>query len=518
MERETGGEVADITTDEAMASGPAMVGIEERQLIKGMYWYDGFVVALANPGFLIGSLGFTIGSIGGLGAVMIWGVSMVIAVLQNKIWTEPATMFPDRSGGLPVYAYEGWRRYFTPFGAMAAVGYWFAWSTVLAIFGLIIGSLIQTQWFSHATWSVAAGGITFFTLPKVIALGLIVLVWVFNSLGVRPAVWVGYVTGTLLMIPLVLFMFVPYLTGSFHAHYLTFQVFSAGAGSFQSWKLLLAWMYIAGWSAYGVEACATFAPEYHDTQRDTVLALRRAAMFSLVVYALLPLGLSGVLTQSAINANPVAFYAPALTKIIGLGANFVIPLIIAALFLSMNSATMDGSRALYGISKSGMTIKWLSKLNRFHVPGRAMTVDLVVNVILVLLLSSTLQILATGNLGYILTFVLTTTAVLLLRKDRPNWPRPIKLGRGWLWVAGVLAGVNALFIGVGSWSFGITGYGSYKQVLIGVGIEVAAILLFFYRKVVQDKAPLKIRDLTDVQPDLSLFSESVVRESQVTNG
>ena len=36
--------------------------VEERQLLKAMRWYDGFVVALANPGFLIGSLGYSIGA------------------------------------------------------------------------------------------------------------------------------------------------------------------------------------------------------------------------------------------------------------------------------------------------------------------------------------------------------------------------------------------------------------------------------------------------------------------------
>jgi amino acid transporter len=284
---------------------------------------------------------------------------------------------------------------------------------------------------------------------------------------------------------------------------------TTGVASFQSWKVFLAWMYIAGWSSYGVEACATFAPEYQDSRRDTALALRRAAMFSLLVYLLLPLGLSGVLSQSAIAANPVAFYAPALDKIVGVGADFVIPLIIASLFLSMNSATMDGSRALYGISRSGLTIRWLGKLNRFHVPGRAMTVDMVVNIGLVILLNSTLQILATGNLGYILTMVLTTTAVLLMRKDRPDWPRPIRLARGWLWVAGGLAAVNALFIAFGSWAFGVTGYGSYKQVLIGIGVEILAILLFIYRRVVQDRQPFELRDMTVEQPDMSLFEEVV---------
>jgi amino acid transporter len=499
-----------MSTSEGNATGEpavATVGVDERQLVKALHWYDGFVVCLGNPGFLIGSLGFTIGSIGGFGALMIWGLSMGIAVLQNKIWTEPATMFPERSGGLPIYAFEGWKRYFTPFGAMAAVGYWFAWSTVLAIFGLIVGSLIQTQWFVHQTWSVAGGGITFFSLPKVIAIGLILVVWLFNTLGVRPAVWVGYVLGSLLMIPLFLFCILPYFTGHWHGSFMTFGLFTGGLGSFQSWKLFFAWMYIAGWSSYGVEAAATFAPEYRDTRRDTTLALRRSAIFSLLVYLLLPIGLSGVLTQSAINANPVAFYAPALDKIIGVGADFVLPLIIVSLVQSMNAATMDGSRALYGISRSGMTIRWLGQLNRFNVPGRAMSVDMVVNIGLVVLLNSTLQILAAGNLGYILTMVLTATAVLLLRKDRPNWPRPIRIGRGWLWVAGALAAINAVFIGFGSWSFGVTGYGNYKQVLVGVGVQILAVLLFVYRRVVQDKKPFEFRDLTESEPHSSLLAE-----------
>ena len=130
---------------------------------------------------------------------------------------------------------------------------------------------------------MASGELTFFSLPKLIAIGLIVFVWIFNTVGVRPSVWVAFITRALLMIPLALFCIVPYFTGAYHASFLTFQIFSAGVSSLQSWKLLLAWLYIAGWSSYAVEACATFAPEYHDPHRDRALGLRRAAMFSLVV-------------------------------------------------------------------------------------------------------------------------------------------------------------------------------------------------------------------------------------------
>ena len=69
-----------------------------------------------------------------------------------------------------------------------------------------------------------------------------------------------------------------------------------------------------------------------------------------------------------------------------------------------------------------MTIKQLGTLNRYHVPGRAMTVDLVVNVLLVLFISSNLAILYMSNIGYVLAHLLAVSGFLLLRKDRPHWP------------------------------------------------------------------------------------------------
>ena len=56
----------------------------------------------------------------------------------------------------------------------------------------------------------------------------------------------------------------------------------------------------------------------------------------------------------------------------------------AGLLLSMNTATMDGSRALYGMAKEGLTVKQLDRLNGHHVPGRAMALDWVLNACLLL--------------------------------------------------------------------------------------------------------------------------------------
>ena len=101
----------------------------------------------------------------------------------------------------------------------------------------------------------------------------------------------------------------------------------------------------------------------------------------------------------------------------------------------MNTATMDGSRALYALSEEKMTIKQLGVLNKHNVPGRAMTVDMLLNIFLLLYFGNIYFILAAGNLGYMFSHVLALSGVLLLRRDRPNWPRPIKLAKVWM-VAG----------------------------------------------------------------------------------
>ena len=49
---------------------------------------DGFVVALANPGFLLGSLGYSVGDLGGWGAALLWGISAIVAVFINIIYTR----------------------------------------------------------------------------------------------------------------------------------------------------------------------------------------------------------------------------------------------------------------------------------------------------------------------------------------------------------------------------------------------------------------------------------------------
>ena len=193
----------------------ATATVEEVQLLKTLRWWDGFVIALCNPGFLLGSLGFTLGIFGVGGSMILWGLSATIGLLQAWIYSEPATMFGHRSGGIALYAHEGWRKYTTLVGPLSAFGYWIGWSVVLSIFGKIIGDLATSQWWPSSGLSIGFLGNTL-TLSSFIAIGCIIFVWAFNIFGMRPAVWLTYACAALLMVPLALFIIVPYFTGHWH--------------------------------------------------------------------------------------------------------------------------------------------------------------------------------------------------------------------------------------------------------------------------------------------------------------
>jgi amino acid transporter len=484
--------------------GVATAVVEERQLLKAMTWWDGFVVALANPGFLLASLGASIGALGTAGAFVLWSISICLGAMQNNIHAELSAMFPNKSGGIALYAHEAWRKYLTIVGPLATFGYWIGWSVVLSVNGLVAGSLIQAEWFSSTTWTSSGAGFDL-SLPILIGIGLMLVVWILNIYGVRPAVWFGYVTGALLCIPCFVLMVFPYLTGDWHGSNFQWAI-GTGGGI----PLVITWLYFMCWSAYGIEVVATFAPEFHDTERDTPRALRASALFCMAIYALVPLGLGGVLDTKAVadGAADLSFYAQAFDIIVGnaLG-NVMIFCIVAGLVLSMNTATMDGSRALYGISKDGMTIKELGVLNKHHVPARAMTLDMVLNVFLISYFAGVLEILAVSNIGYVFATCAALFGFVLLRRDRPQWPRPYRVKNYWVPLGVVLGSINfVLLIGGGFiWSggfLGITGYGyGWDKTRTGLLVLIAALVLYAWRHVVQDKQPMRLREAVPSTPE-----------------
>lgn len=454
---------------------------EQPALAKKMRWYDGFAMSLAMPAALIASLGASIGGLGAWGAIALWAASMVLATGANWIYSELAAMFPESSGGIAHYATEGWKQRAPFVGPLASIGYWFAWTTSLSVYAGIIGSLIQAQWFPGQDWSWELGPATI-TFPIAVGIGIVLLLFAAAMFGLHVAMWVVYVTGGMLLIPLAVFIFVPFFTGDWSAGNLHWNLHGASGI-----REALVWLYVMAWTSFGVEVCATFAPEYKDTVRDTSRALRAGVLFSLGVFILLPLALSGYLGEERIAGDPTTFYVGAFQDLIGGAADVMVVFLIASLLLIMITGLADGSRVLYNMGKEGTTIKQVGVLNRRGVPARALTVALVINVLALVFLKTPLAIVVTGNLGYILTHILAISGYAMLRKDRPDLARPIKLPGFFVPLAWLLAAFLTAVLIVGATGFKITGYGGYKELGIALGVLAASVGLWLYRTKVQDR-------------------------------
>jgi len=452
---------------------------------KTLRWWDGFTISLSIPAALFISMGYVIGLIGAWVAVLLLGLVAVQACLQNFIYAEMAGMFGDKVGGISMYAHQGWRRHSTIVGPVATYGYWFAWSSSLAIYGLQIGKLVQSEWLPRQTWTFFTGLATV-GLPHMIALGVLFLGWALNVLGMRPAMWIMYAAGILVLIPIVVFASAPLYSSEWSIHNLHWDLAASGE---PGWRTMLAWMFVLAWSGYGIEAVASFVPEFRDTVRDSKIALRLAGFFVVAVYILVPFGVGGIANQADVAANPVTFYLKLFSTVFPGGDVVMTISLIAGLLLLMVMTTADGGRVLHGSATEGLTIRQLGKMNRFKVPGRAMSLDLLVNVILILFVGEALAVIVAGILGYMVCHIFSLTGFLNLRRDAPDAPRPIKLGRQWIYVGAALAVIDTAMLVVGALSASITGYGGTKDLIIGVVVLSLSVVLYAYRRIVQDRQP-----------------------------
>jgi amino acid transporter len=311
----------------------------------------------------------------------------------------------------------------------------------------------------------------------------------------------NYLAGILLMIPLFCFTLLPFLNGDFTTDNLTYKLNDPGM-AWGGLQMAIVWIWIMIWST-APEAAATFAPEYKDTGRDTRKALLSSAVFILLVNTMVPLALTGGVGPKTVEAFD---YVGALDQLVGPDlTNFFVVVICASFIISMNTATADGSRALYGISKDGLTIKQLGHLNRWNVPGSAMSLDMLLNIAFVLFVGNLFGILVASNIGYVFANLMAISAFILLRRDRPNWPRPIKLPSYWVGVAVLLTAAYTVFEVVGVGWFQIAGaggvYGGTKEKIIGFSVLVISLLLFLFRRMVQDKETPHWREETPTMPD-----------------
>ena len=112
-------------------------------------------------------------------------------------------------------------------------------------------------------------------------------------------------------------------------------------------------------------------------------------------------------------------------------------------------------------------------------------------------ISSNLAILYMSNIGYVLCHIFALSALPAAAQGSAELAAPDQGRRdAGCPIAAALLLLNIVFFVVGAFAPKLNGYGTWTDFGIGVGILFASLLLFFFRRVVQDKETIHWREET----------------------
>ena len=435
----------------------------EQGLAKGTNWWGAFVIGLAGTILVTGIAPYAVQGTGAL-AIILMGVMTIAGCFLCFCLAELATMWPDRTGGIPSFATESFRPWTGDtaarhIGGVSGWAYWLGWFPVAPINVILTASYLAFLFkFSQGhlidpvgtTWGTPIG-ITI----VLVCFALLILIFIPAYLGIRLGAAFATVLGILSMLPITVMIFLPFFHPS-SLHWGNVAGFHAPPGVVVTFTFICAWLFPILWNVIAMEAAACYVGECRGGARDAKIALTAEGLFGVFIYVATPLMFVAVLgvALSAAQAAPLTAYLSYTAKIFGGGSWetwFVgIPL-IAALALSVLNAIMGVGRSLYQAAEDGQLPRWFQHRNRHGVPDYAMAFNVVCSMVLVLL-GSPLRIYIISNGGYLLSCSLALLGYFIYRQLRPDTPRPFRLPTFAKWIALAIFIVWAFIYFYGGWN------------------------------------------------------------------
>ena len=368
------------------------------------------------------SIGITIGSgifrvpatVAGLlpdpgSVILCWVLGGVMALCGALTYAELAASLP-RSGGMFAYILEG-------FGPVPA--FLFGWAELTVVRAAALGA-IATIFAEYLGYFIP---LTAFEVREVAAL-TIVVVGALNYVGVRRAAAVLSVTTYAKYAAVVaLALLACTARGASAAHFT--PVWSGTA----SLSLIATALIPVMWSYDGWADLAFIGGEIRDPQKTLPRALIAGCASVALVYLLVNLAFIYVLplpemADSKLIATTVATRIPLLA---GIGAGLIAGLVMLATFSGLNASMMVGARVFYAMGDRGLLFRAVAHISpRFDSPSVAIGICTALGVVYVLE-NDFAQLADKFILGIWPFYALAVAAVFVLRRRRPELPRPYRV-------------------------------------------------------------------------------------------
>ncbi len=490
----------------------------EHTLLRTIDWKKTFWIASGVPPLVLFSIGGIAATVG-TPSYIDWTLSILMGFVQSFTYAEIAGMFPNKSGGAPIYGAAAWIHYGKIFGPLSVWSYWLAWSPVLSIgtgiaAGYILTGLLPAD-SAILTWQWTIVDLGFIKeklalrINSAFFLGAILLLLCFlvQHRGILRTAWFQTVVGVVVTVPLLIVAIWPIVTG----HVLTTNLTPLvplgdangpnypfnGAWDKAGWTLFLGGMFIAAWSTYGFETAVCYTSELTNPATDTFKAIFFSGILCLVIFILVPftfqgaLGVKAMLDPTIYDGSGVARAMASMFSTAGTIYFLMVILLILALVLAIITAMAGSSRTLFQSSLDGWLPKYLSYVNEHGAPTRAMWTDLCFNLIL-LMMSDYLFVLAVSNCLYIIFNFINLNSGWLHRIDAGHVRRPWRAPNWLLGLGAAFSFLNMFFMGAGANIYGP------NTLLLGVIGAALIIPIFIFRHYVQDRGKWPSKMLADL--------------------
>ncbi len=427
-------------------------------------------------------IAFTLGDVGWIIAVWIFGGLLSLAgALTNA---EIAGMIPA-AGGQYVY----FREIYGDFPAFL-----YGWTTFIVYqtgsIAAIAVAFAEYLGFFFPGLSALSINFGLFVMPqvgvKLVAIGAKLFVMGINYLGVQFGGFVQQLFTGLKILAIAGIVFACFAFGT-HAKHLYTPFFSTG--SFHGTSLLSAFgiaLVAVLWAYDGWNSVTYLAGEVKDAQRNIPIALVAGTVVIIVIYVLANLAYMYVLPVSQI-AHSQLVASDAMSQFFGRnGAALIAVAVMISTFGTVNATTMTTARVYFAMAKDKLFFKGIS---RVHPKYKTPHVSLVVQGIWASLLT------LTGTYDQLFTYVifaawlfyaLGTFGIFVLRKKRPDAPRPYKtIGYPF---------VPIVFVIVAMWFVYNTVVTDPRDSLIGLGLVMLGIPAYIYWKKTQTRTAARTQE------------------------
>ena len=341
-------------------------------------------------------------------AMLCWLAGGLLALTGALSVAELAAALP-RSGGIFAYLLEA-------YGSLPA--FLFGWTELAVIRASALGatSTIFAEYLGYfirlTPWEVHE-----------VAAAAIVVVGIINYIGVRRAVAVlapATAAKYAALLALGLLAFTAVSAGSAH-HRVLWQ------GGAQA-SLIVTALVPVMWTYDGWADVSFMGGEIHQPQRTLPLALILGTCCVMLAYLVVNLGFwyalpAAEIAHAPLVATTLAAHIPLFG---GGGAPVIAAVVLVSTFSGLHASLMTGSRVLYAMGDRGLLFRTVGRVSpRFQSPSVAIWLATALGVAYVLQ-NDFAQLADRFVLGLWPFYVLTVAGVYVLRRKRPDLPRPYR--------------------------------------------------------------------------------------------